>query len=251
MEYLTELFFAGKSYSVLNTARSALSAILIKDSGLTIGNSPLIKRFMKGVFELKPPVPRYKFIWDVNIVLNFLSNYYPNENLSLSVITYKCAMLLALSSLQRVQTLAAININDIYFCNKSVLIPIKKKLKQFRINRNSFTMRLKYFLNNPAVCPCETLKQYLCKTKALRQSNQLFISYQKPYLKVSTSTISRWIKTVLYEAGIDVTLFKSHSTRTAAASAVFDSQIEVNDILQTAGWSNAKTFKMYYNKIVL
>ena len=51
MSFLTSLFHAGQGYSVLNTARSALSTFLVSPSGLTIGNSSLIKRFMKGVFE--------------------------------------------------------------------------------------------------------------------------------------------------------------------------------------------------------
>ena len=68
---------------------------------------------MKGVFELRPPVPRYTYIWDVSSVLDFLHNYYPNSELSLSTLTLKCVVLLSLSSMQRVQTLKAIDVNDI------------------------------------------------------------------------------------------------------------------------------------------
>ena len=71
---------------------------LTNQFGITIGNSLLIKRFLKGLFELKPPLPRYSFVWDVNIVLNFLSNYYPHDEQPFSIITYKLVMLLALSS---------------------------------------------------------------------------------------------------------------------------------------------------------
>ena len=56
-----------------------------------ISNSSLIKRFMEGVFELCPSLPRYKYIWDVSIVLDFL-RYYPNDDLSLPVLTLKCVM---------------------------------------------------------------------------------------------------------------------------------------------------------------
>ena len=98
VSFLTHLFNLGKGYSVLNTARSALSTFLINSFGLTIGNSPLIKRFMKGAFELRPSQPRYNYIWDVSIVFDFLRNYYPNEIIPLKVLTLKCVMLLALSS---------------------------------------------------------------------------------------------------------------------------------------------------------
>ena len=114
VNFLSELFTSGKSYSALNSARSALSTFIVNDYGLTIGNSASVKRFMKGVFELKPPLPRYQFIWDVSIVLDFLYHYSPNEELHLNVLTCKCVMLLALSSMQRVQTLEAINVSDIF-----------------------------------------------------------------------------------------------------------------------------------------
>ena len=70
--FLTELFDAGEGYSAINTARSALSSFITSEAGITIGNFPSVKRFMKGVFALRPSLPRYEFIWDVNIVLDYL-----------------------------------------------------------------------------------------------------------------------------------------------------------------------------------
>ena len=74
VEFLSSLYYSGLSCSAINTARCALSTILINDTGITIGNSPLAKRIMKGIFELRPTSPRYDFIWDVNIVLKYLIN---------------------------------------------------------------------------------------------------------------------------------------------------------------------------------
>ena len=62
LEFLVDLFDSGIVYSCINTARSALSAILCQNSAVTVGNSPIIKRFMKGVFQLRPTRPRYNFI---------------------------------------------------------------------------------------------------------------------------------------------------------------------------------------------
>ena len=109
------LFDQGSGYSVINTARSALSTILCNDKGLTIGNFTSVKRFLKGAFELRPPMPKYQFIWDANLMLNYLENFHPNEDLCLSYLTYKLAMLLALASAQRVQTLHAIKVHNILF----------------------------------------------------------------------------------------------------------------------------------------
>ena len=99
--FLTELFDAGEGYSAINTARSALSSFITNEAGTTIGNFPSVKRFMKGVFALRPSLPRYNFIWDANIVLEYLKIFYPYEGMSLFIPTHKLVMLLALATAQR------------------------------------------------------------------------------------------------------------------------------------------------------
>ena len=59
IEFLTHLFHESGKYSAINSARSALSTFLINEYGITIGNSSLVKRFLRGIFELNPPVARY------------------------------------------------------------------------------------------------------------------------------------------------------------------------------------------------
>ena len=63
--------------------------------------------------------------------------------------------------------------------------------------------------------------------------------------------MSRWIRTILELADIDVTLFKPHSTRHAASTAAFQASIPLDDILRKAGWSSAKTFKRFYFRHVI
>jgi hypothetical protein len=54
------MFDSGLSYIAINTARSALSALSsAKKADYTIGSHPTVVRFMKGIFELKTPTPRY------------------------------------------------------------------------------------------------------------------------------------------------------------------------------------------------
>lgn len=71
LEFLTELFDRGYSYSTINSARSFLSSILPSINGLTVGSDPLIRRFMRGVFIDRPNLPRYTETWDVSIVLSW------------------------------------------------------------------------------------------------------------------------------------------------------------------------------------
>ena len=48
-----------------NTARNALSIIILPPDGGSFGNHPLVIWFMKGVFETRPSLPRYRDVRDV------------------------------------------------------------------------------------------------------------------------------------------------------------------------------------------
>jgi len=59
IEFLVTLFNSGLSYGSLITARSALSSILTSINGIPVGKHPSVIRFLKGVFESRPAMPRY------------------------------------------------------------------------------------------------------------------------------------------------------------------------------------------------
>ena len=58
-------------------------------------------------------------------------------------------------------------------------------------------------------------------------------------------------KLVLFEAGIDVSHFKAHSTRAASVSRAMKDSVNVNEILQAAGWSKSRTFHRFYDKVIV
>ena len=59
LEFLTELYEQRLSYSAINTACSSLSAIGLVIEHFTAGSHPLVIRFMKGVYNMKPQKSRY------------------------------------------------------------------------------------------------------------------------------------------------------------------------------------------------
>ena len=71
------------------------------------------------------------------------------------------------------------------------------------------------------------------------------MSGKAPHKPVQTCTISKWIKSSLAAAGIDITVFSAHSTRSAFAKS---KGLTVSAIAKAAGWSNATTFARYYSK---
>ena len=92
------------------------------------------------------------------------------------------------------------------------------------------------------------LNEYLMRTAALRGNVQkLLITYRPPHKAASRDTIRRWTKDTMSAAGIDMTIFTPHSTRSATTSSAA-TRVPQATILATAGWSQASTFQKYYQK---
>ena len=84
INFLTHFYDTGSSYSAFNTARSALSAAVdIADSPYTVGEHPMIKRFVKALFQSRPQLPRYQSKRDVSKVLDLLRTWSPAKTLNL------------------------------------------------------------------------------------------------------------------------------------------------------------------------
>lgn len=248
IEFLTTIFHSGGQYGSLNSCKSALALIL----GFTISEDDRIQRFFKGVFRLRPPAPKYDVTWDTNQVLDSLSSWYPNDEISLEQLCKKCCTLLALVTAHRVQTLSMINIKNIEILPTQIIIKIPELIKTSRIASKQPVLRIPFFEQKPEICPAKTLASYLNRTAAIRKSQRLFISFKKPHNPVTTQTLSRWIKAALKEGGIDVSIFSAHSTRHASTSRALRQGVSIDQIRQTAGWSNnSTTFARFYNRNIV
>ena len=75
LEFLSELFDSGLQYRTISVYRSAISASHLSVEGSSIGSHQLVSRFMKGVYELRPPQPQVFTTWDVGTVLRYLKNF--------------------------------------------------------------------------------------------------------------------------------------------------------------------------------
>ena len=111
-DFLTEQFQdSKKSYSTINSYRSALSFMLLPVDGYSVGEHPVIARLLKGIFHVRSHEPRCNFTWDVNVLLTFLESWFPLLVLELKQLTLTTAALVALVSAQRSQTLSALSID--------------------------------------------------------------------------------------------------------------------------------------------
>lgn len=248
--FLSEQYNKGASYGSLNSHRSALSLLL----GSKVGSDDRVKRFLKGVFKLRPSFPKYHSTWDPQIVLNHIFHWGPNIELSREKITKKLVILLALCTAQRMQTLSLIKLDNITVSAEGINIAIKDILKTSAAGRSQPTLFLPYFRENTRICPATTLEDYIHVTSRDRPANlpNLLITVKRPYRSASAQSISRWVKQVLSESGVDVATFGAHSTRHASTSAASNAGVSIDTIRKTAGWTNtSKVFAQFYSRPIL
>ena len=226
-----------RGYSAINTARSALSAVIQLESGGSFGDHPYVRVFMKGVFNKKPPTPRYVTVWDPEIVLKMLKGWSPAHKLTLRKLTLKLIMLILLVTGQRGQILLALNMEAMEINNKEFKFKIKgADLKQGRRGYKPEILRLKAFPADKRICVHRYLSVYLQRTEDIRGTEKaVILTTTKPHHKVSRDTISRWVKTVLSKAGIDMKEYGPGSTRAAAVSKAKHAGASVDEILKGGG----------------
>ena len=194
IEFLHDLFDQNLSYSSLNTARSALSILFWNDAGMSIGCMPTIKRYMKGVFECRPPKARYTCTWDASVLLNYLLEFYPYSELSLFELTHKIVCLFALVTAQRAQTLSLLSTNSLVIDEEKCYFSLLGNIKASGLKNLLNKIEIQRF-SDKKLCPVAILEHYMQRTKSLRTAGGgLFISPYKPHSAVSAATIGRWIK---------------------------------------------------------
>lgn len=247
LSFLTQQFDNGCSYGSLNSHRSALSLLL----GNRVGSDDCIKRLLKGAYKQRPNRPKYICTWDPQLVLNLVSGWSPNLDLSIEKLTKKLVILLAICTAHRVQTLSLIKLENITFSENGIKILITDNIKTSAPGREQPLLFLPFYRENVNICPASTLKDYIFFTKNMRSSNagNLILTHRPPHKVATTQSISRWIKQVLSESGVDISTFSAHSTRHASTSAARAAGCSIDVIRKTAGWtSSSSAFARFYNR---
>ncbi len=250
LEYLLDGFKSGNySYSTINSHRSALSSI-IQLEGKPAGQHPLVVKFVKACFNKRPQLSKVSVTWDVDLVLRYLKTLSPVNTIPMYLLTHKVVMLLLLLSGQRGQSIHVLDIRNLKL-NKSVAqFQIGTLLKQSRPGSGIMELKFKAYAPDRRLCVVTALQAYIDRTTDVRgDCTQLLLTYRKPIHAASRDSIRRWTRAVLQEAGVDLSVFSPHSTRSASTSKVA-TKLPLSTILTTAGWSRESTFTKYYRKNV-
>ena len=253
LSFLVYLFDMGSRYSGLNSARSALSCILPVFEGHNFGSHPLTIRLLRSFYNKRPPQARYVKMWNPDVVLDYLREMNPLKDLSVKQISMKFTMLFLLATCSRQQRLCSIKRSNITFENDgSVSIQTDEVQKHSSRGKSLEIITLKPYEHDRSVCVVRNLKMYINKTKDLTNAGDMLLcSYVPPYRAIGTQTLARWTKTIMKDAGIDISIFKPHSTRGSSASKLAQMGTPLKEIMKKGCWTDQNTFKQFYLRDIL
>lgn len=219
--------------------------------GVHIGQHPLVTRLLKGIYNSRPPLPRYTDTWNVDVVLSYLVSLGENSQLSLKQLSQKLVILMAQVQASRSSELHALDVRFQVYKPDGVVFTLPTLTKKRKVSAPAKELFFGAYPADSQLCVTQCLHQYEQVTysfhlKGKKVSNPLFLSYIKPHKPVSTDRIAHWMKDLLKKAGIDVSVFKAHSVRGASTTAARDKGVSIGDILRTADWSSDSTFRPFY-----
>lgn len=153
-------------------------------------------------------------------------------------------MLCALVRGQHCQTLHFMNLGQVRRNPKtSHIFCIDQIVKQSTPSREQPILLRPRVVADSMLCVATVLDQHIDRTSSLQgEEQQLFGSYAQPHHGVSKDTISRWIKTVTQQDGVDTTVFKPHSTRAASTSKAHGCNVSLPAVMKAASWTSDCVF---------
>ena len=153
-----------------------------------------VRQMLRGIFNKRPPVARYTAIWDVNIVLAYLSCYIID---SFKDITMKLATLYMLLSGNRVNMLLHMKMELLYINDEEVTFTFDEALKHDNPNINTSPMTLRAFPEHKSLCPVATTWEYLTHRQGLSSDPAFFVTHKSPHHGPQPDSIARWVKDML------------------------------------------------------
>ena len=196
----------------------------------TLSDHRLVKRFIKGVYHLRPLKPKYSSIWDADILLRYWQQREDNSQLNLLEISKKVTTLLVL--LHRISTIATFDISLITMSNDTCIFYLYELLKRDRQGKPRDKTIYKKF-ENSKLCPMAATKKYLKRRTEYNAAHTEFLfTTLRPNGPPHKDTLARWVKNTLTQAGVNTSNFSSHSCRSAASNKADNMGVDLDAILK-------------------
>lgn len=244
--YLEKLFTEGAARTTINTVRSLLSAF-VTIGGKPFGEHPLVGRLLKGIGNLKPGIPKYESIWDPAQLLTHLRGWGPTQRLDTEKLNKRTACLFLLATGQRLQALGQMKRRDIRWEENSCTLRYSTKLKSNDPVKNPLILTFNEY-EVGELCVFGHLREYMGRSELEGADPAVFATMRTPHVAASQETLSRYVRTTMAEAGIDMQQFTPYSCRHATTSAALRKQVPIATILTAAGWASEGTFRRFYNR---
>ena len=184
LAFLTSLVRQEKSFKQIFMIRSALPSVINQHQNVNFGNIPIVKRYMKGIFESKPTLPKFQFTWNVSLLFNSFRNMLEIQSLDIQKSTQKLVMLM-ISGGQRAQTIHFIRVADVKILDNEVVIAIMFPIKQVKPTKYMAPLCFQTYNKEPKHCVVSHLTESLKITKSYRDTCKSFLTCIKPYRPAS------------------------------------------------------------------
>ena len=188
--------------------------------------------------------------------MQYIQDLGPNPSLDLKTLTLKLCMLIALIAASRQHEIQLLDPSTMSWFHDRVVCYASKLTKGDTQNtkKEQFKITLEKYSGSQNLDVVSCLEHYLNVTNVHRQTEitkkVLFLSYVEPYHAIKPKTVANWLKMVMLRSGIDTSVYKAHSTRSAAASGAVIGGATIKQILKLGNWSRAQTFRKFYEKSV-
>jgi len=165
---------------------------------------------MKGAFNQRPPQSKYSMTWNLSVVTRHVTSIGESHSLSLKLLSFKLVMLLASTRPSRSHDLSNLDLKYMKSLPDGVEFKSSSLTKQSRLSKPTAPFTLPAILVDKNLCPKETLSEYISRTESYVQKGRLgSFSLTLNHTSLSSS-VARWVLTMLGSAGIDTDSFKAH-----------------------------------------
>ncbi|XP_049432685.1 uncharacterized protein LOC125889068 [Epinephelus fuscoguttatus] len=268
LAFLQDMVDKRMAFSTIKVYLAAISACHIGFGGKTVGQHPLVCRFMKGARRKLPVSKPLAPSWDLPMVLDALSAppFEPLDQVDLKMVALKTVLLLSLASAKRVGEIHALSVHE--ECTKFSAGNTRVTLQPNpafmpKVLGSCSPIDLVSFYPPPfssdehrrlhMLCPVRALRIYMDRTEGCRKSDQLFVSWAKNQVgkPVSKQRLSHWIVGAIalaYSAkGAQAPEgLRAHSTRGLSTSWALFRGVPIQEICAAASWASPHTFIRFY-----
>ena len=152
LAFLHGMYRYGCLYSGLCAARSALSSSITAKGYLKLSDHPLISRYLKGLYNRHPPLPKYVDIWDLTLLLKYYEQKENNDCLEFKELVKKTVILFIILGVRKKQALFTLSVDNIVLKeNKFILLP-SKTMKHTKANRPLQPLIYHHYPENEKLC---------------------------------------------------------------------------------------------------